>query len=112
MKYLTLILFSIAVLTGCSQNTAEKTSSSYPSTVAWNNILYGLSAAEVHVKDIGKEIGKIERRIAPMPKQNGDSNDKPVGCLLFEVKGTDAQDLIAVKVNDKYFRASKLRPLK
>jgi hypothetical protein len=107
MKYF--ILFSIAVLTGCSQ----PTSSSYPSVVAWNNILYGLSVEEVPIQDIGKELGKIERRSAPpMPKKNGESNDKPVGSLLFEVKGTDSQELIAVKVNDKYFRASKLGPLK
>jgi hypothetical protein len=47
-----------------------------------------------------------------MPKKNGESNDKPAGSLLFEVKGTDSQELIAVKVNDKYFSASKLGPLK
>lgn len=112
MKYLILILFSIAVLTGCSHTTGGKSSSNYPSAVAWNNILYGLSAEEVPVKDIGKEIGKIERRTSPMPKKNGESNDKPVGSLLFEVVGADAQELIAVKVNDKYFRASKLGSLK
>jgi hypothetical protein len=109
MKYLILILFSIAFLSGCSQGAK---SSSYPSVVAWNNILYGLSAEEVPVQDIGKEIGKIERRSTPMPKKNGESNDKPAGSLLFEVKGTDSQELIAVKVNDKYFRASKQGALK
>jgi len=34
--------------------------------------------------------------------------DTPVGSLLFEIKGADTQDVIAVKVNDKFFNASKL----
>ena len=79
--------------------------------MAWNNILYGLSASEVSVQDIGKQIGQIERRMTPMPKKNGDANDKPVGSLLYEVKGFDANDVIAVKVNDTYFQASKLGAL-
>lgn len=108
MKYLILIMISIAVLTGCSQNKGAESSSSYPSAVAWNNILYGLSVVEIPIKDIGKDIGKIERRTTPMPKKNGESNDKPAGSLLFEVKGIDSQEVIAVKVNEKYFKASKL----
>ncbi|MDR6879302.1 hypothetical protein [Bacillus sp. 3255] len=112
MKSLFMILFFIAVLTGCSPNTEAESSSIYPSAIAWNNVLYGLSSEEIAIHDIGKEIGKIERRIAPMPKKSGDSNDKPVGSLFFEVKGTDVQEVVAVKVNDKYFKASKLGPLK
>lgn len=107
MKYLILILFSIAFLTGCSQNDG-KSSSSYPSAVVWNNILYGLSAEEVPIQDIGKEIGKIERRTTPMPKKNGESNAQAVGSQLFEIKGIDSKQAIAVKVNEKYQRASIL----
>ena len=48
-----------------------------------------------------------------MPKKNGESNDIriPVGSLLFEIKGADTQDVIAVKVNDKFFKASKFGPI-
>ena len=44
-----------------------------------------------------------------MPKKNGESNDirTPVGSLLFEINGADTQDVIAVKVEDKFFKASK-----
>ncbi|MCL6604619.1 MAG: hypothetical protein K6T94_17285 [Paenibacillus sp.] len=111
MRHLIIIMVSITLLTGCSLFTGGKTSSSYPYAVAWNDILYGLSTAEIPLQDIGKEIGKIKRIKMPMPKRNGDSNDSPVGSLLFEVKGTDAEEVIAVKVNDKYFRATKLGPL-
>ncbi len=110
MKYLILMLLSFTFLTGCSGN-GGKSSSSYPSAIVWNNILYALSAEEVPIQDISKEIGKIERRVTPMPKKNGESNDKPVGSQLFEIKGIDSNQTIAVKVNDKYHRASILEPV-
>lgn len=111
MKHLKFLLCFFIVLTGVSSHAEGVSASSYPSAVAWNNLLYGLSIEEVDFKDIGIEIGKIERQRAPMPKKNGESNEKPVGSLLFEVKGADSQDVIAVKVNDKFFRASKLGPI-
>lgn len=56
---------------------------------------------------IGSEIGKIERQRTPMPKKNGESNEQLVGSSLFEIKGAEIEDAIAVKVNDKFFKASK-----
>lgn len=111
MKHLKFLLCFFIVLTGVSSHAGGVSASSYPSAVAWNNLLYGLSIEEVDFKGIGKEIGKIERQRAPMPKKNGESNEKPVGSLLFDIKGADSQDVIAVKVNDKFFRASKLGPI-
>lgn len=105
------LLFFVIVLTGVSSNIEGALASTYPSTVAWNNLLYGLSTEEVDNKDIGNEIGKIERQRTPMPMKNGESNEKLVGSLLFEIKGADTQDVIAVKVNDKFFKASKLGPI-
>lgn len=48
-----------------------------------------------------------------MPKKNGNSNDLRIqtGSTLFEIKGRDPNEVIAVKVNDKYSKASKLGPL-
>ncbi|MDF2650108.1 MAG: hypothetical protein K0Q73_5913 [Paenibacillus sp.] len=111
MKHLKFFFFLIIVLTGLSSNTEGALATSYPSAVAWNNLLYGLSIEEVDIKDIGKEIGKIEHQRAPMPKKNGESNEKPVGSVLFEIKGLDTQDVIAVKVNEIFFKASKLGPI-
>ena len=109
MKNLKFLLFFVIVLTGFSSITEEALASTYPSAVAWNNFLYGVSTEEVDTKDIGNEIGKIERLRDPMPKKNGESNDirTPVGSLLFEINGADTQDVIAVKVEDKFFKASK-----
>lgn len=100
-------LFFVIVLVGFSTNMHDALASTYPNTVAWNNLLYGLSREEVDIKDIGDEIGKIERQRTPMPMKNGESNENLKGNRLFEIKGTDTQDVIAVKVNDKFFKASK-----
>lgn len=112
MRMIFFVLLVSFLAAGCSdQNKDSNSSSSYPSAIAWNNILYGLSIEEVSTEEIGKEIGKIKRRTTPMPKKNGDSNDLPIGSILYEIKGKDPNEVIAVKVNDKYFNASKLGPL-
>lgn len=111
MQHLKSLLFLVIILTGFSSNTEGALANSYPSAVAWNNLLYGLSTEEVDIKDIGNELGTIEHLRAPMPKKNGESNEKPVGSQLFEINGVDTQDVIAVKVNDKFFKASKLGPI-
>jgi hypothetical protein len=111
MKHLNFVLFFIIVITGFSSKTEAVSASTYPSAVAWNNFLYGLSAEEVEIKDIGDEIGMIQSQRAPMPKKNGESNEKPAGSLLFEINRVDTEDAIAVKVNDKYFKATKLGPI-
>ncbi|MFC5650627.1 hypothetical protein ACFPYJ_16140 [Paenibacillus solisilvae] len=112
MKHLKFLLFFVIILTGFLLNIEGALASTYPSAVAWNNLLYGLSIEEVDNKVIGNEIGKIKRQRTPMPKKNGESNEKLVGSLLFEIKGADTQDVIAVKVNDKFFKASKFGQIK
>ncbi|MGO4699590.1 hypothetical protein AB4Z50_35790, partial [Paenibacillus sp. 2TAB26] len=94
-----------------SDNNGSNSSSTYPASVAWNNTLYGLSKEEVPIEEVGKEIGKIERKTTPMTKKNGDSNEVPAGSTLFEVKGKDPHEVIAVEVNDKYVIATKLGPI-
>jgi hypothetical protein len=111
MKHLKLLLVFVSVITGIFSFTEGALATSYPSAVAWDNFLYGLSTEEVDIKDIGDQIGRIERQVTPMPKNNGESNDKPVGSPLFEIKGADTQDVIAVKVDDKFFKASKIGPI-
>ncbi|WP_152619462.1 hypothetical protein [Cohnella kolymensis] len=117
MKRIIIILCVLTIITACSGkggliSNGSESSSSYPSAVAWNNTLYGLSIAEVPVKDVGKELGRIDRVQSPMPLNNGESNDKPVGTTLFEIIGKSTQEEIAIKVGDVFFSASKLGPLK
>lgn len=110
-RLIMVIIISYVTLTGCSFISENKSSNSYPNTVAWNNILFGISIEEVSEQDIGKEIGTINKIRYPMPIKNGESNDTPVGSLIFEVKGKNANEFIAVKVKGKYLSATILGPL-
>lgn len=110
-RLIIIIMFSFVTLTGCSHISENESSNSYPSSVAWNNILFGISIEEVSVQDIGKEIGTIKKIRSPMPLKNGESNDTPVGSLIFEVNGKNVNEFIAVKVKDKYLSATILGPL-
>lgn len=75
MKHLKFFLLFFVIVSVFSSNIEGALTSTYPSSVAWNNLLYGLSTEGVDNKDIGNEIGKIERQRTPMPKKNGESND-------------------------------------
>ncbi|WNS45564.1 hypothetical protein [Paenibacillus sp. MMS20-IR301] len=107
MNRLFLLTLIISFITGCS----NESSTSYPSAVAMNNIVYGLSSTIVEDQDVGEEIGRIGQISSPMPVNNGDSNDVPVGSSLHKIIGEDTDESIAVKVNGKYYRASKSGPL-
>ncbi len=79
MKHLKFVLFFVIFLTGFLSNIEGALASTYPSAIAWNNLLYGLSTEEVDNKNIGNEIGKIKHQRTPMPKKNGESNEILVG---------------------------------
>lgn len=90
-----------------SFNTGEAFAESYPRAIALNNSVYLVSNVKIDINNIGKEIGKIERQRAPMPKKNGESNDIPVGSLIFEIKDINTQDAVAIKMDNKFYFASQ-----
>ncbi|MBD7969306.1 hypothetical protein [Paenibacillus gallinarum] len=96
------ILFIVTLL-----NTGEAFAESYPRAIALNNYVYLVSGVEIDINNIGKEIGKIERQRDPMPKKNGESNDTPVGSLIFEIKDINTEDMVAVKIDNKFYFASQ-----
>lgn len=105
MKLLVMGLFISIILSGCSQDSNIDT---YPSAVVFDNILFGLSRTEVPSKDIGQEIGKVQKIKTPIPESNGESNDVPVGSAIFEIEGVDPKDSIAIKIDEVYYRATHL----
>lgn len=107
MNRFKLLLIGI-VLTIFLINTGEVFAESYPRAIAWNNIIYLKSDEEININNIGKEIGKIERQRSPMPRKNGESNDTPVGSLIFEIKNVNTQDAVAVKIDNQFFYASEI----
>lgn len=107
MRRFLLFLLLVLTLTACSTTNNK---GSYPSSVAWNDSLYGVSVGEVPSTKIGKEIGEIKHLVvAPMPKKNGDSNEK-LG-KLYEIKGKESQDALALEVDGTYLEIRKVGPL-
>ena len=87
-------------------------SSDYPIEVAWNDLSYGISVKEVSKEELGKQIGEVKRQKKPMPFENGDANYIAVGSKIFEIKGTDIKNAIAVEIDGKTYEATKNRSLK
>jgi hypothetical protein len=103
---LIICLLSIFTLGGC-----KKAIGSYPNSIAWDNISYGVSTTEVSKDALGKQLGEIKRKKEPTPIKNGDANDTPVGSKLFEIKGIDAKEAIAIEKNGKVYKAIQNGPL-
>ena len=59
MKNLKFLLFFVIVLTGFSSITEEALASTYPSAVAWNNFLYGVSTEEVELKTLAMRLERL-----------------------------------------------------
>ncbi|MCM0648892.1 hypothetical protein NBE98_10955 [Clostridium swellfunianum] len=102
---LLLYLLSTFVLIGCSNTPSG---SSYPNALIWSNISYGVSSTEVSKDELGKQLGEIKRKKEPMPTENGDANDTQVGSKLFEIKGINTEEAIAVEKSGKFYKAYKL----
>ena len=104
-KYLIFItaLFVI-VLVGCSY---QAQATSYPSVVLLNNVQYGLSVEKVPKDKISIQIGVVKRKVNPMPKENEESNETPVGSKLYEIKGIDPNEAIVVEVDGEFQKAYK-----
>jgi hypothetical protein len=104
---LIICLLSIVTLGGC-----KSAIGSYASSIAWDNISYGVSTTEVSKDALGKQLGEIKRKKEPMPIKNGNANDAPVGSKLFEINGIDTKETIAIEKNGKFYKATQNGPLK
>lgn len=103
---LIICLLTIGTLGGC-----KSAIGSYPSSIAWDNTSYGVSKTEVSKDDIGKQLGEIKRKKEPVPIKNGDANDASVGSKLFEIKGIDIKEAVAIERNGKVYKATKIGAL-
>lgn len=99
---LLLCLLSILGFLGC---TAQRRTgdNNAPSSIAWNNLIYGPSGEEVSKSELGKQLGKIQRIEKPYPQKNGDSNLTPKGSKIFEIKNVDIGNAIAIETDGKYY---------
>lgn len=106
MKSLCTVFLAFLIIAGCSQPEGA-----YPSVVSLNDTLYGVSVETVTPENIGNQLGEVKREAEVMPKANEEANDTPVGSKLFEIKGIDSSEAIAVEINGKYQKAFKNGPI-
>jgi hypothetical protein len=131
LKLIIGVLLLVLVLTGCSvseQGTvkAQQPIASEQSTnvtqgikaktrdssdvVVWHENLYGVSTETVTSDEIGDAIGEVRRNTNQLEK-NGDSSSITVGSKLYKIKNTNEFEVLAVKINDEYYKAYKDREL-
>jgi hypothetical protein len=108
-KYLvkTTILLCLLLIVGLGGCTTKTGDNNAPSSIAWNNLIYGPSGTEVSQSELGKQLGEIKRINKPMPVQNGDSNNMPVGSKIFEIKGIDINEAIVIEKDGKDYKFIK-----
>lgn len=82
--------------------------------VVWDGQTYEILNEEVGKDRLDQELGTIKRSVAGMDankegesytKQDGDSNRLPVGAKVYQLKGTDKAEAIAVEENGVYKKA-------
>ncbi|GGA11595.1 hypothetical protein GCM10008018_65830 [Paenibacillus marchantiophytorum] len=101
MKIIIYMFIFVSLFTACDQSRG-----SYPAQVMWGDVIYSESAETVPSKDIGEQIGETNKRVHPLPKNNGEANSAEVGSKLYRIVGEDQQKAIAIKKGDVYFRAT------
>lgn len=108
-----ILIFSSTLLScGAKRESTSVKNSTYPSAVAWNDIIYGVSVSEVSKNELGKQIGEVKRINEPMPVENGDSNNTAVESKIYEIIGVDLKESIAIEKDGKIYKAIKNGPLK
>lgn len=75
-------------------------------TVTMEGVKYKVTKEEVSQAELEAKIGKITEFHAIVSYLEGNEPFKsPVGNKIYELKGYDSKEIIAVKLNDKFYRA-------
>jgi hypothetical protein len=117
-----LLFLTLIVLSGCGNK--EEIPNKYLYTVAWNDIIYGLTNETVPQNKLGNVIGEISSEGVrnPLPNKNGgigcsvpECKAPPMvsGSKLREINGVDQHKAIAVETrgNDGYYKLEYYREL-
>lgn len=112
---ISIILYLVILLMlfiGCSTK-KEVTEGSYPSALSWKGgIFEPVNKKSISDENIGLSVGKITKKVEPMPKLDGEINDTQffnVGDLIYTIKNTEETEAIAIKKNNKYYRIDRIR---
>lgn len=107
-KIFAILMLFMILLGGCKKEPISE----YPSVIAMNDLIYGVSVEEVSKDNLGKELGEVNRVKKTMPVENGDANIISIGSKVFEIKGIDIKTAVAVEEDGKINKAFMQNPLK
>ncbi len=105
---LPLLLLSIIVILVVQNSSLKKASiDNLPEpTVTMESVKYKVTKEEVSQAELEAKIGKITEFYAVVSYLEGNEPFKsPVGNKVYKLKGYDSKEIIAVKLNDKFYRA-------
>lgn len=108
---LPLLLLSVIVILVVDNSSLKKASiNNLPEpTVTMEGVKYKVTKEEVSQAELEAKIGKITEFYAMVSYLEGNEPFKsPIGNKIYKLKGYDSKEVIAVKLNDKFYRAKAI----
>ena len=101
------------LLMGCTQGagaqgTNVKGNAIYASMLIFGDTYYYLSSEVISQENLVEQIGQVEKQVAPSPKNNGEANECPRGTKIYQIKGVDRKESVAVAFRNEFRKASIL----
>jgi hypothetical protein len=100
------LIFVFILLTGCNTNklsSAEFTNTT-PAKIKIDNLTYLMTDEVLDINEVKDQISKITR-IQELVSYSKDQNPYKSPSKIFEIKDIDIEEAIAIKVNDKLYKA-------
>lgn len=106
-KAITILMFVSIVLSGCNTNelrSAEFTNTT-PAVIKIDNLIYLMTDEVLVTNEVEEQIGKITQ-IHAIVSYSEEQNPYKRPSEIFEVKDINIEEAIAIKVNDKLYKAN------
>jgi len=100
------LIFVSILLSGCNTNklsSAEFTNTT-PAVIKIDNLTYLMSDEVLTTNEVEEQIGKITQILA-LVSYSENQNPYQSPSKIFEIKDINIEEAIAIKVNDKLFKA-------
>lgn len=102
-----IILLLLFTFTGCARTKVTTTTNVlYASMLIYNNTDYYLSSEVIPSENLNEQLETVKMQVTPSPKNDGESNECPVGTKIFSIKGVDTNEAIAVNFHNVYYKAT------
>ena len=100
------LIYVSLLLSGCNTNklsSAEFTNTT-PAVIKIDNLTYQMSDEVLAIKEVEQQIGKITQ-VHPIVSYTENQNPYKNPSKIFEIEDINIEEAIAIKVNDKLYKA-------